>query len=406
MHIYDILQLSTRVFKTNKLRTALTVLGIGVGIGTILFLVSLGFGLQKTILEKITTSDALLSLDIFSESSSMIELNQENLDKIKTLPQVTEVSPIVNIPAQIEVNGLSSGITVNAIKPSYFRLSGTQTEKGELFKEGETHKIVISSAALKAFNISDYQEAFSQVASLKLYLPKKTDKSDENGNVVEEIEEINLESDFEIIGVVEDGSAAYIYLSLVDISYLNLPNFSRTKIKVSRQEDLENIRTQVIEMGFTVLSLSDTIEEANKIFQAIQIILSLFGAVALIVSAIGMFNTMTIALLERTQEVGIMKSLGASNKDVWKLFLVEAIIIGFLGGVSGIVVGLAGGAGLNFGVNKLASSLGGSEVDLFYTPNEFIIIILIFSTVVGLLTGLYPARRAARLNALEALRYK
>ncbi len=131
-------------------------------------------------------------------------------------------------------------------------------------------------------------------------------------------------------------------------------------------------------MGFTVLSLSDTIEEANKIFQAIQIILSLFGAVALIVSAIGMFNTMTIALLERTQEVGIMKSLGASNKDVWKLFLVEAIIIGFLGGVSGIVVGLAGGAGLNFGVNKLASSLGGSEVDLFYTPNEFIIIIVIF----------------------------
>lgn len=159
-------------------------------------------------------------------------------------------------------------------------------------------------------------------------------------------------------------------------------------------------------MGFNVSALSDTIEEANKIFQAVQIILSLFGAVALIVSAIGMFNTMTIALLERTQEVGIMKSLGASNSDVWKLFLVESIIIGFLGGVSGIFLGIAGGQISNFGVNKLASSLGGTAIDLFYTPSEFIMIILLFSTIVGFLTGLYPARRASRLNPLEALRYK
>ncbi len=101
-----------------------------------------------------------------------------------------------------------------------------------------------------------------------------------------------------------------------------------------------------------------------------------------------------------------MKSLGASNKDIWKLFLVESVIIGFLGGVSGILVGLAGGEIINFGVNKLAGSLGGDAVDLFHTPTEFMMIILIFSTVVGFLTGLYPARRAAGMNALVALRYK
>jgi len=405
MHIYDILQLSTRVFKTNKLRTALTILGIGVGIGTILFLVSLGFGLQKTILERITTSDALLSLDVLSESSSVIELNQESLGKIESLPEVTEVSPMASIPAQIEINGLNSGITVNAVKPSYFKLSGIQTEEGELFKEGETRKIIISSATLKAFNISDYQEALSQIAALKLYLPKKS-KEGENENLVEEVEEINLDSDFQITGVIEDSSMSYVYIPFADISHLNLPNFSRVKVKVSHQSERENVRNQIIGMGFTVLALSDTIEEANKIFQAVQVVLSLFGAVALIVSAIGMFNTMTIALLERTQEIGIMKSLGASNKDIWKLFLVEAVLIGFLGGVSGIVIGLAGGKAINFGVNKLASSLGGGAVDLFYTPGEFIITILIFSTVVGFLTGLYPARRAARLNVLDALRYK
>ena len=406
MRVRDIIQLSTRVFKTNKLRTALTVLGIGVGIGTILFLVSLGFGLQKTILEQITTSDALLSLDVLSEASSMIELDQEGLDKMKSISEVTEASPIANIPAQIEIGELSSGITVNAVSPSYFRLSGTQTEKGELFKEGEKHKIIISSAALKALDVSDYGEALSKIASLKLYLPKKTEIDNENGNLVEEIEEINLENDFQIAGVIEDDSMSYVYLSLSDISHLNLPSFSRAKIKVSHQEELESVRGQITEMGFTVSALSDTIEEANKIFQAVQIVLSLFGAVALIVSAIGMFNTMTIALLERTQEIGIMKSLGASNKDIWKLFLVESVIIGFLGGVSGILVGLAGGEIINFGVNKLAGSLGGDAVDLFHTPTEFMMIILIFSTVVGFLTGLYPARRAAGMNALVALRYK
>lgn len=403
MQTRDILQLSTRVFKTNKLRTSLTILGIGVGIGAILFLVSLGFGLQKIILEQITTSDALLSLDVFSESSAAIELDKENLKKIELLPEIVEVSPMATIPAQLEIGGLSSGIMINSVKPSFFKLSGIQTKKGDLFVEGETSKIVVSSAILKVFNISSYDEIVSSVASLKLYLPKRRENEE---NMVEEVEEVNLINNFEIIGVIEDESSAYGYIPLSDISHLNLPGFSMAKIKMSNQNEIENVREKVIKMGFRVSALSDTIEEANKIFQAVQLVLSLFGAVALIVSAIGMFNTMTIALLERTQEIGIMKSLGASNKDVWKMFLFEAAIIGFLGGVSGIFIGIIAGKISNFGINKLASSLGGEEVDLFYTPNEFIIIILIFSLIVGFLTGLYPARRASRLNPLDALRYK
>ncbi len=403
MQTRDILQLSTRVFKTNKLRTSLTILGIGVGIGTILFLVSLGFGLQKIILEQITTSDALLSVDVFPESSSAIELNQESLDKIKSIPSVVEISPVMTIPAQVEIDGLASGITVNAVKPSYFKLSGIQPVEGNLFAEGEGSKAVISSSALKSFDISNNGEALGKIASVKLYLPKQ----EQNGeNIVEGVKEVELENDFEIVGVVEDESSPYIYLPFSDISYLNLPSFSRVKVKAANQDEIENIRRKVIEMGFNASALSDTIEEANKIFQAIQIILSLFGAVALIVSAIGMFNTMTIALLERTQEIGIMKSLGASNKDVWKMFLFEAAIIGFLGGVSGVVIGITAGKITNFGINKLAESLGGKEVDLFYTPKEFIVIILVFSLVVGFLTGLYPARRASKLNPLDALRYK
>lgn len=404
MQILDILQLATRVFRTNILRTFLTILGIGVGIGTILFLVSLGFGLQKLILEQLTTSDALSTLDIFSENANIADLNPETIEKIEATPDVMEVSPLISIPAQIEIDNLSSGISINAIKPSYLKLSGFEAKSGRLFTEGETNKIVISSAILKSFNIDDEKKAISSVASIKLYIAGKKDEND--ANTTEEVQETNLTNDFEIVGIVDDEYSAYAYVLLSDIEYLNLPSFSRAKVKVSNQNNVETVREKLIGMGFSVSSLSDTIDEANKIFQAVQIVLSLFGAVALIVSAIGMFNTMTIALLERTQEIGVMKSLGASKKDIWYLFLVESVIIGFFGGLSGIILGKGAAWISNFGINKLASSLGGEAVSMFYTPNEFIFTVLIFSTVVGFMTGLYPARRASSLNPLDALRYK
>jgi len=400
----DILQLATRVFKTNKLRTLLTILGIGVGIGTILFLVSLGFGMQKLILEQITTSDALSTLDIFSENPEVVDLNQETFQKIEATADVVEVSPMLNIPAQIEINSLSSGITVNAIKASYLKLSGIEMKAGRSFTDGETNKIIISSAILKSFNIENDSDAISSIAALKLYLPKKTDELSPAAS--EDVEEVNLPNDFEVVGIVDDDFSAFAYVQLSDIDYLNLPSFSRAKVKISNQNKVEGVREQLINMGFSVSSLSDTIDEANKIFQAVQIVLSLFGAVALIVSAIGMFNTMTIALLERTQEIGVMKSLGASRSDIWKLFLVESVLIGFLGGVSGILLGVGAATVSNFAINRLASSLGGESVNLFFTPIEFVITILSFSTIVGFMTGLYPARRASRLNPLDALRYK
>lgn len=404
MQSIDILQLATRVFKTNKLRTLLTILGIGVGIGTILFLVSLGFGMQKLILEQITTSDALSTLDIYSENAAIVDLDPETFQKIEALADVVEVSPILNIPAQIEISDLSSGITINAVKASYLKLSGIEPKTGRLFGDEETNKIILSSALLKSFNVENQSDALSFIATIKLYLPKTI--NDGSTASSEEVEEINLSNDFEVIGVVDDEFSAYAYMQLSDINYLNLPSFSRAKVKISNQNKVEAVRENLISMGFSVSSLSDTIDEANKIFQAVQVVLSLFGAVALIVSAIGMFNTMTIALLERTQEIGVMKSLGASRADIWKLFLVESVLIGFLGGVSGIMLGVGAATISNFGINKLASSLGGSSVNLFFTPFEFVITILAFSTVVGFMTGLYPARRASRLHPLDALRYK
>jgi putative ABC transport system permease protein len=115
---------------------------------------------------------------------------------------------------------------------------------------------------------------------------------------------------------------------------------------------------------------------------------------------------MTIALLERTNEIGIMRAIGITKTDVCKLFLLESMLMGFLGGLGGVLMGVAAGSLTNIGVNMLAVRFGGSAIDLFYVPGWFVTVIIVFSTCIGFLTGLYPSLRASRLNPLDALRYK
>ena len=134
--------------------------------------------------------------------------------------------------------------------------------------------------------------------------------------------------------------------------------------------------------------------------------LALFGGIALIVSAIGMFNTMTVTLLERTNEIGIMRTIGASPSSIKVLFLSESIVMGFLGGIVGIIIGVGGGTLINFLLNTLATRMGGMAISLFRFPLVFLSFIAIFSAVMGFFTGVFPARRASSLNPLDAIRYK
>ncbi len=166
------------------------------------------------------------------------------------------------------------------------------------------------------------------------------------------------------------------------------------------------MRNQVQAIGLTASSISETIDQANKVFQVIQLLLMSFGVIALIVSAIGMFNTMTITLLERTEEIGIMKSIGASPGSISLMFMMESTLMGLLGSLMGIFLGLIGGETINGVFNVVATNFGGQKADLFLSPLWFLASIIFFGGFVGLLTGVIPARKAAKTDALEALRYK
>jgi ABC-type antimicrobial peptide transport system permease subunit len=401
MNFWDLLKLSTRMFRARTSRTLLTILGMGVGIGAILFLVSFGYGLQKTLLERITTSESLLTLDITESKSELVKLDKTILEKFERMDGAVEISPAFYISAQGKVDELMSDLIVMSAKPSFLRLGGFRTTKGESLNDENPEGVVVSSSISQVFN-KNADEIVGQEINFTFFIPSQKNSEDKLQN---EFEKVNSEKKYKIIGVIE-GDENVIYINASTLEDLQVSDFTQVKVKCADNEKLRQIRDEVLSQGFLVSSLSDTVEQANQVFRVIQLVLMLFGIIALIVSAIGMFNTMTIALLERTEEIGIMKAIGASNWSISWMFLMEASIMGFLGGLGGFALGFVEGKIFNLLVNLVAQRMGGEAVTLFYSPVWFIGVIIGFATVVGFLTGFVPALRASKINPLDALRYK
>jgi len=398
MKIIDLFHLSFENLKSRKSRIVFTTLGFSVAIGTILFLVSLGFGLQRNLLKKITTEESLLTLDIAPAESEVISLNQESLERVSKIPWVEKVSPQAIFPAQIDFQGIISETTLNLVDYDWFKLSGALPDLGRSFTKNDTQKAIVNSSVVSLFSLSE-EEILGKKMKFTLFL-QENEESDK-------IKVFNPNKEFEVIGVLkEQETSPQVYLKISDFKNLPIKEYQFAKVKVKASEQMKDVREKLISMGFLVSALSDTIDQANKIFRIIQIILGIFGIIALIVAAIGLANTMTITLLERTNEIGIMRAIGASPANIKWLFLGESTITGFLGGIGGVVIGIGMSQLFNVFINILAKTLGGSEINLFYYPFWFILFIILLSTLVGLISGFWPARRASKLNPLKALRYK
>jgi ABC-type antimicrobial peptide transport system permease subunit len=402
MKINDLLKLSTRMFKARTSQTLLTVCGMSIGIGAILFLVSLGFGLQKTLLERITTSESLLTLDVTEAKSGVIKLNKETLEEIQKMEGVDKISSAFQFTAQGRLEDLSADLISVGTDPLFLRLGGFKATQGELLSDEEAEGVVITSAVAKLYG-KEANEMMGKEMTFSVFIPRQKPEREEN--LQSDFEKVDLSAKYAIIGSVE-GEENVVYINSKTFEGIKVESYNQVKVKCASSSQMDQVRNSILEKGLLVSSLSETVDQANKIFQVIQVILMLFGIIALVVSAIGMFNTMTIALLERTEEIGIMKSVGASSMGIALIFFTEAALMGFLGGIGGLVLGYAGGEVFNWLINMVAVRFGGEKVDLFYSPLWFIVMIIISSAVVGVATGLMPARRASKIDPLEALRYK
>jgi len=394
MKIIDILRLSFGNLRRNMLRTVLTVSGVVVGIGTIVFLVSLGFGMQELAVSKVANLDALTQMSV-TPGKEGTSLNQVAVEKFKSIDGVKAVSPLLRYSATINTAGYSGESIAYGITPKYLPLEDITVDYGsKTFSSNDAKETIVTLGGLKSLKLTDPEKALGKTVELKIVKVVGVDKK----------EEIPIQ--VRIIGVSKDTELKSAYLPMGVIGITDSTNFDSVKIKVDTKEQMAAVRKAVDSLGFPTSSVNDTVNQINQVFVIIQFILGGFGFIALMVAAIGIFNTLTIALLERTHEIGIMKAIGGRNTDVAFVFTAEASMIGLFGGIIGVSIGWFFGILVNILINYVATTLDGTASTLFATPWWFALSVVIFAFSVSTIAGIMPARRAAGLDPLEALRYE
>jgi len=396
IRISESIRLSLIHFFSKKLRTFLTTLGVSLGVGSIVTLVSLGIGLQEITASQIASFNALVTISVSKEKNSRFDLDDETVQKIKQIPNVSLVSPMVTYPAKITIGESSSQTIINGLAPEALSFEGVKVDTGSYFDEDGA---IISKALLKNFQLDNPGALIGKDITFNLITAS-------SGDQFAGIKTTEIKT--KIRGISSDDVLNSATLPLAQLQKsINFSTYSSLRVKASDRKKVEQIRTDIEKLGFSTTSVVDLINQIDNVFFITQVILGIIGGIALLVALIGIVNIMTISLLERTHEVGIMKAIGATNKDIRRIFQYEVMFFGLFGGVFGI-----GGAWLvGFLINSLigyliAISHIDTKMHLFVTPALFATEMLILTILVSLLAGVYPARRASKLSPSEALRYE
>lgn len=393
MRFIDSCRLAKSNLSRSRARSFLTIFGVAVGVTAIVLLVSLAIGLERLTTERIASTELLTTLTVNTKEGSDRILNDVAVTKFLEVKNVVNVSPSIKSAAQATYNNVTTSSLVYGISDDSFKLEGLNIEEGaDRFTDEKD--IIVSRALAKTLGIENPGSTLNQKIKIKLLL------IDDSIKMPEEIEE-----ELNIIGIDKNDTVGLAYTNLSWLKKnLNKDEFDTVKIKVNDRKNVAEVKKKIEDLGYVASTVSDLIAQIETIFLVLEIILGIIGGIGLVVASIGIINTMTIALLERTHEIGIMKAVGASNSDVRRIFLSEAIMIASIGGFVGLIVAVVIGFLLNLGVNLLIEMSGNHQkMYLFVTPYQLSLLILGLTIVIGILTGIYPARRAAKLSPLKAL---
>ncbi len=389
LRISDLFRLSLRTFKGKSVRSFLTTIGIGVGIGMVLFVVSLGFGVRKILIEQLVkTDDSFYSLEASFGNEGGATLQKKDIEDMSKIAGVAEISPVVDLSGELIKDNIHGAVSVKVVDPNYFRLAGIIPSSGEVFRDAHDVGIVLSGPALKLFDI-DSRFILGKMFNVNIAMP--------DGRIEEKA--------LPVRGTIEQEGENSPLIFIPSVVFSEETFAYRTAlIRAENAEVVFPLRDILTNRGAFISAKLDLITQATKILNIATILLSVFGATTLIVSAIGMFNTMTISLLERTKEVGIMKVFGATNNNIRAMFLMEAFWIGLFGGLMGLFLGIFFADIFNYGLKILARSLNGKPLDLFVRPLWFMALLMLFATLISLLTGYWPARRSVKLSPADAFK--
>lgn len=380
-------------FSSKKLRSFLTVFGVVIGVSAIFFLLSFGLGIQQLVTTQVVGDKSLKAIDIATPNSKIIKIDEDVINDIKTYPHVEKVGVQYSFPGIVRLGGGEIDTVVFGLDRNYLELSNLTLTHGRLLREDDNRAVIVNQAALKAVGIDNFDLAVDKEISVNIPLDKANAR------------EKSITGSFKIVGVIDSSTGSEIYISSALFDVAGVPTYSQAKVVIDDIANVDSARKQIEAKGLQTTSLTDTLTEIDNIFKFFNLILIGFGSIGMLVAILGMFNTLTISLLERTKEIGLMIALGARRKDMRKLFIFEAGLISFVGSVIGISFAFVAGKIVNVLVNISAQSRGVTGwIELFATPLWSVAAIIAGTLLVGLVVVYIPARRAERINPIDALR--
>lgn len=319
------------------------------------------------------------------------------------IAEISMRTTLLNQSGQSQVLGISiaqaqtGSLPLIEIASESAQTQQSQTKIIDLPNQGE-RVAVVNRSVLQVLGVTE-AEAIGKEVTMTFVIVGEL-QSDE----AEKIESAPIS--YTIVGVTPDEGTPMVYVPFLDLRSLGIVKYSQAKVVVASADELQKVRSTIEASGYGTVSVSDTVAQIDNLFTSFRLVLAVLGLVALSVAALGMFNTLTVSLLERTREVGLMKAMGMKSQEVKELFLTESMIMGFFGGVIGLILGILMGKILSLVLSAFSLVKGVGFVDISYVPLAFILSVIGLSVTVGILTGYFPARRATKISALNALRYE
>jgi putative ABC transport system permease protein len=423
MTLRDLAKTALSNLGRRKVRTTLSAVGVTVGILTIVTMVSLGIGVQREVVRAFTSvgletievrpvTEERNVFDQFAEPKRLVIITPELVGELRARDDVATVRPHVFLSEggmRVYLEGGGETVEVRVSEPVWWEGRTTFGElpelvAGEDIAQGTQGEIIVSTRTLEALGYKSFEDLIGQEVALVLVTPR-SDRQEFPLRLVGVVD-THVGTNYPGAYVGAADAAALKAWWYNDPDLLEHDGYDSLTVKAASLNDAAQIVALLQERGFAVESLKSTLDTVNKAMTILQTMLSSVGGLALFVAAIGIANTMVMAVYERTHEIGILKAIGASPGDVRLLFVAEAALIGLLGGIVGVIGGWLLGLGLNEAFLIYFDYMDVPMRGTFFLVTGWLVALALgFATLVGLLAGLYPAARAARLDPLEALRH-
>lgn len=435
MNKRDMIDMALRNLWKRRLRTALTVLGVVIGTASIVVMVSIGIGMNKGFASQLENWGSLQVIDVYpsggmeydKETDSMKqtkkqdELNAKAVENFRQMEHVQAVSPVLEDYLYLTAGKYMADASFIGIEPGAMTALGYQVAEGRALTE-EDSKAIVVGGSVEFYNPKlswemRYSSEPPKVDVLNEKLSLTWDWNYGTRNADKSIKPIKVDA----VGTLPaDGNNSWsIIMPIKELENLqkekkkweesqsegNTSSNSRKSkeyehvmVKVDEIDNVQKVQQQIKDMGFRASSLTDQLEAMKETTRMLRLVLGAIGAISMVVAAISITNTMVMAIYERTKEIGIMKVIGASLKDIKGLFLTEAAFIGFSGGIIGIIVSYGASFLVNFVAQRQGSTMQ-SAIPIWLALGG-----VAFSTAVGVIAGYLPAKRAMKLSALMAIK--